>query len=191
MTRSPCTLAPLPPRCTPREDLQGNRPPGLIYVNRPMLALGVSGIPTLLNAPLALTADDLKAAGVEVALMGVPADVSYARCVPSFARHPYPLAPCRLLHLLPPPSLACCPLGEARTGNRSSPPPAASARPQVLLAAHPPSLACPACRRGSSWGPRAIRNSGDWYPAGDAYVHLACTVNHLACTANGLACTPG
>lgn len=90
--------------CTPREDLQGDRKPGLIYLSRPMLALGVSGIHSLLNAPLALTPADLKAGGVEVALMGVPADVSYAR-------------------------------------------------------------------RGSSWGPRMIRNSGDWYPAGFTMVN--------------------
>lgn len=45
-----------------------------------MLALSLGGIPTLLNAPLALTPADLKAAKVDVALMGVPADVSYARC---------------------------------------------------------------------------------------------------------------
>ncbi len=55
---------------TPVEDLQGDRPPGLINVNRYPFALSSHGIATFLQRPIALTPADLRAAEVEVAILG-------------------------------------------------------------------------------------------------------------------------
>ena len=65
--------------CTKRPDLQGDRPPGLIDLRRYMLQMGMSGIQTFMQAPVALTQDDLRAAGVDVAFMGVGTDMQYGR----------------------------------------------------------------------------------------------------------------
>ena len=61
---------------TPREDLQGDRPPGLIHLNRYEAGLGASGIATFLQRPVALTPADLKAAEVDVAMVGAGLDHS-------------------------------------------------------------------------------------------------------------------
>lgn len=61
---------------TPREDLQGDRPPGLINLNRYPFGLGSSGIATFLQRPVALTPADLRAAGVDVAMVGAGVDFS-------------------------------------------------------------------------------------------------------------------
>ena len=60
-----------------REDLQGDRPPGLIHLNRYPFSLGVSGIATFLQRPVALTPADLKAGEVDVALVGAGVDTSF------------------------------------------------------------------------------------------------------------------
>jgi hypothetical protein len=54
----------------PRDDLQGDRPPGLIDLQRYPMGLGPSGIATFLQRPVALTPADLKAADVDVAMVG-------------------------------------------------------------------------------------------------------------------------
>lgn len=61
---------------TPREDLQGDRPPGLINLNRYPFALSSHGIATFLQRPVALTPADLQAAEVDVALVGAGLDLS-------------------------------------------------------------------------------------------------------------------
>ena len=61
----------------PREDLQGDRPPGLIHLNRYPFAHGSSGIATFLQRPVALTPADLKAAEVDVAMVGAGVDFSF------------------------------------------------------------------------------------------------------------------
>jgi len=61
---------------TPREDLQGDRPPGLIDLNRYPMALSSHGIATFLQRPVALTPADLKAAEVNVAMLGAGLDFS-------------------------------------------------------------------------------------------------------------------
>ncbi len=60
----------------PKEDLQGDRPPGLIDLQRYPLGLGPSGIATFLQRPVALTPADLRAAEVEVAIVGAGLDFS-------------------------------------------------------------------------------------------------------------------
>ena len=60
----------------PRSDLQGDRPPGLIDLHRYPIALGPAGIATFLQRPVALTQADLRAADVDVALLGAPLDFS-------------------------------------------------------------------------------------------------------------------
>jgi agmatinase len=59
-----------------REDLQGDRPPDLIHLNRFPFATGASGIATFLQRPVALTPADLRAAEVDVALVGAGVDTS-------------------------------------------------------------------------------------------------------------------
>ncbi len=61
---------------TPREDLQGDRPPGLIDLNRYPFGLASHGIATFLQRPVALTPADLKAADVDVAMVGAGIDLS-------------------------------------------------------------------------------------------------------------------
>ena len=61
---------------TPREDLQGDRPPGLINVNRYPFALASHGIGTFLSRPIGLTPADLQAAEVDVAILGAGLDFS-------------------------------------------------------------------------------------------------------------------
>ena len=60
----------------PRDDLQGDRPPGLIHLNRYPFSAGASGIATFLQRPVAITPADLQAAEVEVALLGAGVDTS-------------------------------------------------------------------------------------------------------------------
>jgi agmatinase len=61
---------------TPRADLQGGREPGLIHLNRYEVGHAASGIPTFLGRPLALTQADLKAAKVDIAMVGAGLDHS-------------------------------------------------------------------------------------------------------------------
>ena len=61
---------------TPRDDLQAGREPGLINVQRYPIALGSHGIATFLQRPIALTPADLKAAKVDVAIVGAGLDFS-------------------------------------------------------------------------------------------------------------------
>ena len=61
---------------TPREDLQGDRPPGLIDLQRYPMALASHGIATFLQRPAALTPADLRAADVDVAMLGAGMDFS-------------------------------------------------------------------------------------------------------------------
>ena len=62
---------------TKRPDLQGDRPPGLIDLRRYMFQMGMSGIQTFLGSPMALTPADLRAAEVDVAIIGAGLDFSY------------------------------------------------------------------------------------------------------------------
>ena len=62
---------------TPRSDLQGDRPPGLINLNRYPFAMSSAGIATFLQRPVALTPADLKAASVDVAIVGAGLDLSF------------------------------------------------------------------------------------------------------------------
>ena len=62
---------------TPREDLQGDRPPGLIDLNRYPFGLASHGIATFLQRPVALTPADLRAAEVDVAMVGAGIDLSF------------------------------------------------------------------------------------------------------------------
>jgi agmatinase len=61
---------------TPVEDLQGDWPPGLINVNRYPFALASHGIGTFLSRPIGLTPADLRAAEVDVAILGAGLDFS-------------------------------------------------------------------------------------------------------------------
>lgn len=61
---------------TPRADLQGDRPPGLINLQRYPMGLSSAGIATFLHRPAALTPADLKAAEVDVAMVGAGLDFS-------------------------------------------------------------------------------------------------------------------
>ncbi len=61
---------------TPREDLQGDRPPGLIHLHRYPMSLSSHGIATFLQRPVALTPADLQAADVDVAMLGAGLDFS-------------------------------------------------------------------------------------------------------------------
>ncbi len=60
---------------TPRDDLQKGREPGPINVQRFHGGPGWAGIPTFFKLPVALTPEDLKAGGVEVAIMGAYTDM--------------------------------------------------------------------------------------------------------------------
>jgi len=62
---------------TKREDLQGDRPPGLIDLTRYLLGAQGHGIATFLQAPVALTPADLRAAEVDVAIVGAGLDFSF------------------------------------------------------------------------------------------------------------------
>ena len=59
---------------TKRPDLQGDRPPGLIDLRRYMFQLGMVGPQSFVGAPFALTPEDLKAANVDVAILGAGID---------------------------------------------------------------------------------------------------------------------
>ena len=61
---------------TPIPNLQGDRPPGLIHLNRYPMALSSHGIATFLQRPVAMTPADLKAANVDVAMVGAGLDFS-------------------------------------------------------------------------------------------------------------------
>ena len=61
---------------TPKKNLQGDRTPGLIDLHRYPIGLSSSGIATFLQRPAALTPADLKAADVDVAIVGAPLDFS-------------------------------------------------------------------------------------------------------------------
>jgi formimidoylglutamase len=61
---------------TRRPDLQAGREPGLINLDRYLFGHASSGIPTFLGRPLALTQADLKAADVDIAMMGAGLDHS-------------------------------------------------------------------------------------------------------------------
>jgi agmatinase len=60
---------------TPRTDLMKGREPGLINVQRFHGGAGWYGIPTFFKLPIALTAEDLKAANVDVAIVGAYTDM--------------------------------------------------------------------------------------------------------------------
>lgn len=60
-----------------REDLQGDRPPGLIDLNRYPIAAGNAGIATFLQRPVALTPAGLRAAEVDVAILGAGTDMGF------------------------------------------------------------------------------------------------------------------
>jgi arginase family enzyme len=60
---------------TMRDDLSKGREPGLINVQRWIGGGGWNGIPTFFRLPVALTPEDLKAAKVEVAIMGAHTDM--------------------------------------------------------------------------------------------------------------------
>ena len=53
-----------------REDLQGDRPPGLINIQRLYGGTGFMGMPTFFQTDVALTPADLEAGNVDVAIMG-------------------------------------------------------------------------------------------------------------------------
>jgi agmatinase len=61
---------------TPRADLQQGREPGLIHLNRYPLSLAPAGIATFLQRPVALTPADLRAAEVDIAMLGAGLDMS-------------------------------------------------------------------------------------------------------------------
>jgi hypothetical protein len=64
---------------TKRPGLQDGRKPGLIDLRRYMLQMGMSGIQTFMQSPVALTIEDLTAAGVDVAFIGAGTDFQYGR----------------------------------------------------------------------------------------------------------------
>ncbi len=61
---------------TPIPNLQGDRSPGLIQLNRYPFGLSSHGIATFLHRPVALTPADLRAASVDVAMVGAGLDHS-------------------------------------------------------------------------------------------------------------------
>jgi formimidoylglutamase len=61
---------------TPIPNLQGDRPPGLIHLNRFPIGMAPHGISTFLQRPVALTPADLAAANVDVAMVGAGLDMS-------------------------------------------------------------------------------------------------------------------
>lgn len=61
---------------TKRANLQGDRPPGLLNLNRYEFGIASHGIATFLGRPAALTPADLRAAEVEVAMVGASLDFS-------------------------------------------------------------------------------------------------------------------
>lgn len=61
---------------TPEEGLQGDRPPGLINLQRYPISTHAGGIATFLQRPVALTPADLRAADVDVAMFGAGVDFS-------------------------------------------------------------------------------------------------------------------
>ena len=61
---------------TPKPNLQGERPPGLIDLQRYPISVQAGGIATFLQRPVALTVEDLKAAEVDVAIVGASLDFS-------------------------------------------------------------------------------------------------------------------
>jgi len=61
---------------TPRANLQGDRPPGLIDLNRYPMALSSHGIATFLQRPVGLTPTDLRAGEVDIAMVGAGMDFS-------------------------------------------------------------------------------------------------------------------
>lgn len=61
----------------PKDDLQGDRPPGLIDLQRYPFGLSSHGIATFLQRPVALTPADLQAAEVDVAIVGAGLDLSF------------------------------------------------------------------------------------------------------------------
>jgi len=61
---------------TPRADLQGDRPPGLIDLHRYPLGMSSHGIATFMQRPVALTPADLRAGEVDVAMVGAGLDLS-------------------------------------------------------------------------------------------------------------------
>ena len=60
---------------TPRSDLSEGRDPGPINIQRYSGGAGWSGIPTFFKLPIALTAEDLKAGNVDVAIVGAYTDM--------------------------------------------------------------------------------------------------------------------
>lgn len=58
-----------------REDLQGDRKPGLINIQRHLGGSGWLGLPTFFKLPVALTPADLKAGNVDVAILGAHTDM--------------------------------------------------------------------------------------------------------------------
>lgn len=60
---------------TMREDIQGDRKPGLINIQRWMGGPAYTGMPTFFKLPVALTPADLKAGNVDVALLGAHTDM--------------------------------------------------------------------------------------------------------------------
>ena len=60
---------------TPRDDLSEGREPGPINIQRFVGGAGWSGIPTFFKLPIALTAEDLRAGQVDVAIVGAYTDM--------------------------------------------------------------------------------------------------------------------
>ncbi len=60
---------------TVRDNLNENREPGIIDIQRFMGGTGWNGIPTFFRLPIALTPEDLKASQVEIAIMGAHTDM--------------------------------------------------------------------------------------------------------------------
>ncbi len=60
---------------TVRDNLNENREPGIINIQRFMGGTGWNGIPTFFRLPVALTPEDLKASQVEIAFMGAHTDM--------------------------------------------------------------------------------------------------------------------
>ncbi len=61
---------------TPRPDLQDGRQPGLIHLDRYPFGRAGTGIATFLQRPVALTPADLRAANVDIAMVGAGLDMS-------------------------------------------------------------------------------------------------------------------
>ena len=58
------------------QSAQPRREPGPIDLNRYLIQMAYSGIPSFMNFPVALTREDIKAGKVDVAVMGAPLDMS-------------------------------------------------------------------------------------------------------------------